>query len=122
MRLVALSDLPSASANIQRQNRHNPSYPRSPITDAVLQHRRFSSTCFGQRPVGCQYSRGGIKLTLRHMDTNSSKTAQYMALFRALESQRPASERLFEDRLAFGFLTLPLYCVAQLAHPRLLGE
>lgn len=33
-----------------------------------------------------------------------SRTAEYMALFRALESARPAGERLFEDRAAARFL------------------
>jgi hypothetical protein len=31
-----------------------------------------------------------------------------MALFRALETQRPASERLFSDALAHEFLSRPL--------------
>jgi len=34
----------------------------------------------------------------------SSKTAEYMALFRALETVRPADRRLFEDRFAISFL------------------
>jgi methyltransferase (TIGR00027 family) len=35
----------------------------------------------------------------------ASRTAEYMALFRALESARPASRRLFTDPLARGFLS-----------------
>jgi methyltransferase (TIGR00027 family) len=35
---------------------------------------------------------------------DSSKTAEYMALFRALESKRPIRRRLFSDRLATDFL------------------
>jgi hypothetical protein len=36
----------------------------------------------------------------------ASRTAEYMALFRALESARPAELRLFEDRFAKAFLRL----------------
>jgi methyltransferase (TIGR00027 family) len=45
----------------------------------------------------------------------ASRTAQYMALFRALESSRPEGERLFEDPLARAFLRWPLSAVARLA-------
>lgn len=41
-----------------------------------------------------------------------SRTAEYMALFRALESARPNGERLFEDRAAASFLRLTLRAVA----------
>jgi methyltransferase (TIGR00027 family) len=41
-----------------------------------------------------------------------SRTAEYMALFRALESARPAGERLFEDRAAASFLRPKLRLVA----------
>ena len=41
-----------------------------------------------------------------------SRTAEYMALFRALESARPANERLFEDRTAASFLRPSLRAVA----------
>jgi methyltransferase (TIGR00027 family) len=37
-----------------------------------------------------------------------SRTAEYMALFRALESGRPAGRRLFYDPFAAGFLRAPL--------------
>lgn len=37
--------------------------------------------------------------------TAASKTAQYMALFRALEFARPAYQRLFTDPYAFSFLS-----------------
>jgi methyltransferase (TIGR00027 family) len=56
------------------------------------------------------------------MATGISKTAEYMALFRALESQRRPAERLFEDPLAPAFLSWPLRCLVRLASPRLLGE
>lgn len=46
---------------------------------------------------------------------HASRTAEYMALFRALESSRPESTRLFEDPLARTFLTRPLSAVAGLA-------
>jgi methyltransferase (TIGR00027 family) len=45
----------------------------------------------------------------------ASRTAQYMALFRAVESARPRDERLFEDPLARAFLRWPLSAVAWLA-------
>ena len=41
-----------------------------------------------------------------------SRTAEYMALFRALESARPDDERLFEDRAAASFLRPRLRAVA----------
>ncbi|MGD1058174.1 MAG: SAM-dependent methyltransferase [Solirubrobacteraceae bacterium] len=40
-----------------------------------------------------------------------SRTAEYMALFRALESARPEGERLFEDRAAASFLRPTLRAV-----------
>ena len=40
-----------------------------------------------------------------------SKTAQFMALFRALESTYPRERRLFEDPLAMRFLSPALSCV-----------
>jgi methyltransferase (TIGR00027 family) len=47
---------------------------------------------------------------------NSSKTAEYMALFRALESKRSSRTRLFSDPLATDFLRPSLKRVAFLAH------
>ena len=41
----------------------------------------------------------------------ASRTAEYMALFRALESGRPAATRLFTDRFARGFLPPSLRAV-----------
>lgn len=46
---------------------------------------------------------------------NSSKTAEYMALFRALESRRPRRTRLFADPLATDFLRPALKRMALLA-------
>jgi methyltransferase (TIGR00027 family) len=46
---------------------------------------------------------------------HASRTAEYNALFRALESSRPAHRRLFEDRLARTFLPWSLALVARLA-------
>jgi len=51
----------------------------------------------------------------------ASSTAQYMALFRALESFGPRKERLFEDRMAIGFLKPSLKVVAYLARIRIIG-
>jgi methyltransferase (TIGR00027 family) len=45
----------------------------------------------------------------------SSRTAEYVALFRALETQRPLDRRLFADPLAAAFLTGRLAAVAALA-------
>jgi methyltransferase (TIGR00027 family) len=44
-----------------------------------------------------------------------SRTAEYVALFRALETARPEAERLFNDPLATAFLTGRLRAVAALA-------
>jgi len=46
---------------------------------------------------------------------HASRTAEYMALFRALESSLPATTRLFSDPLARRFLTPSLASVARLA-------
>lgn len=46
---------------------------------------------------------------------HASRTAEYNALFRALESSRPEHRRLFTDPLARAFLTWPLTLVAWLA-------
>jgi methyltransferase (TIGR00027 family) len=46
---------------------------------------------------------------------HASRTAEFMALFRALESSRPADGRLFDDTLARSFLNWPLSAVARLA-------
>jgi methyltransferase (TIGR00027 family) len=48
-------------------------------------------------------------------DGQSSRTAEYNALFRALETCRPARLRLFEDRAARHFLTTSLAVVVKLA-------
>jgi methyltransferase (TIGR00027 family) len=51
----------------------------------------------------------------------ASRTAEYMALFRALESFRPPSLRLFEDRLARELLRPSLRIVADLSRAPFLG-
>jgi methyltransferase (TIGR00027 family) len=56
------------------------------------------------------------------MSAPASKTAAYMALFRALESQRAPASRLFTDPHARGFLDPPLRWVAELARARFLGR
>ena len=48
-------------------------------------------------------------------DGHASRTAEQNALFRALESLRPAGQRIFEDPLARSFLTPPLSLVGRLA-------
>ena len=50
-----------------------------------------------------------------------SRTAEYMALFRALETQRPIEQRLFADPLAASFLTRPLAAAAAVAGLPVLG-
>jgi methyltransferase (TIGR00027 family) len=44
----------------------------------------------------------------------ASRTAEYMALYRAMESARPRSRRLFTDRFAIHFLRPPLQTAAVL--------
>jgi len=51
----------------------------------------------------------------------ASSTAQYMALFRALESFSPKKEPLFEDRMAIGFLKPSLKAAAYLARIPIIG-
>jgi len=46
---------------------------------------------------------------------HASRTAEQNALFRALESSRPADRRLFDDSLALAFLRRPYGLVARLA-------
>jgi methyltransferase (TIGR00027 family) len=46
---------------------------------------------------------------------HASRTAEFMALFRALESSLPEARRLFDDPLARSFVTWPLNVVARLA-------
>jgi methyltransferase (TIGR00027 family) len=53
---------------------------------------------------------------------HASRTAEHNALFRALESSRPESRRLFEDPLARAFLTWPLALPARLGVVRGLRE
>lgn len=45
----------------------------------------------------------------------ASRTAEYVAFFRAIETMRPANRRLFEDRFAERFLGLPLAAVVTLS-------
>ena len=52
----------------------------------------------------------------------ASRTAEYMALFRALESGRPPARRLFEDRFAAGFLSAPMRPLVALSRPPFLGS
>src|SRR5512146_2310276 len=52
----------------------------------------------------------------------ASRTAAYMALFRALESRLPAGRRLFEDRFASAFLPCRLRILAHLARIGFLGD
>ena len=51
----------------------------------------------------------------------ASRTAEYMALFRALEATRPADRRLFEDRFAAAFLSPRLRFVVGLSKVPLAG-
>ncbi len=52
----------------------------------------------------------------------ASRTAAYMALFRALESTLPAGQRLFEDRFASAFLPPRLRLVALFSRIRFAGD
>ncbi len=51
-----------------------------------------------------------------------SRTAEYMALFRAIESGKPASDRLFDDHFASRFLNRGLGLAASLAGVPFLGR
>lgn len=53
--------------------------------------------------------------------SHASRTAEYMALFRALESLRPPEIRLFEDRFAQGFLRPSLRIVVHCSRVPVLG-
>jgi len=56
------------------------------------------------------------------MTNRASRTAQYVALFRALESTLPANVRLFADPLAPCFLDRRLHLVAALSRVRPIGD
>jgi len=51
-----------------------------------------------------------------------SRTAEYMAFFRALETSRAASQRLFQDPLAAGFLRPSLKLALHLARVPIIGK
>jgi methyltransferase (TIGR00027 family) len=53
---------------------------------------------------------------------HASRTAEFMALFRALESSLPETSRLFDDPFARTFLTWPLTIVARLTSLPYLGR
>jgi hypothetical protein len=55
-------------------------------------------------------------------EREASRTVEYMALFRALESAQPPRRRLFEDRCARLFLRPRLRTVAGLARLPLVGR
>ena len=55
-------------------------------------------------------------------EREASRTAEYMALFRALESAQPAERRLFEDRFAREFLRPRLRSIVGLARLPLVGR
>ncbi|HEX6044780.1 MAG TPA: SAM-dependent methyltransferase [Pyrinomonadaceae bacterium] len=59
--------------------------------------------CFRNSVTLCHYCQQFFGSTLMKRD-RASKTAEYMAFFRALESARPPSQRLFNDPLAISFL------------------
>jgi methyltransferase (TIGR00027 family) len=52
----------------------------------------------------------------------ASRTAQYMALFRAVETTRPKSKRLFTDRYAINFLDKELQRVTKIAAWPIIGH
>lgn len=54
--------------------------------------------------------------------TEVSRTAQYIALFRAIETRQPKSKRLFEDQLAISFLDPGLKLVAMLSSFPVIGN
>src|ERR687896_238766 len=54
--------------------------------------------------------------------SGASRTAEFMALFRALESARPEGERLFDDPLATDFLSRRLRPLPRIARARAAGR
>jgi methyltransferase (TIGR00027 family) len=52
----------------------------------------------------------------------ASRTAQYMAFFRALETARPSEFRLFEDRFAKSFLTPRLKFISKLCEASIINR
>jgi methyltransferase (TIGR00027 family) len=52
----------------------------------------------------------------------ASRTAEYMALFRAIESARPPAKRLFNDQLAICFLRPSLRLITHLSKSRFAGD
>jgi len=55
-------------------------------------------------------------------ESQASRTAEYMALFRAIESARPEAKRLFDDPFAIDFLHGSLRLLAHLARIRFAGN
>jgi methyltransferase (TIGR00027 family) len=55
-------------------------------------------------------------------DGKASKTAQYMAFFRALETQRQPPRRLFDDAYAYALLSGSLRTFARLAYVPVFGK
>ena len=51
----------------------------------------------------------------------SSRTAEFMALFRALETTRPAAQRLFDDPFAVRFVSAPLRCAVRCSAATICG-
>jgi methyltransferase (TIGR00027 family) len=54
-------------------------------------------------------------------DEQSSRTAEYMAFFRALETTQPPTRRLFDDPYAFTMLSGPLKILARIGQVPILG-
>src|SRR6188508_984115 len=50
------------------------------------------------------------------------RTAQYMALFRAIENERPRGKRLFSDNFAINFLDAGLKAATKFSGLRLVGS
>lgn len=55
-------------------------------------------------------------------EDQASRTAEYVALFRAIESGRPPSKRLFNDPLAISFLRPSLRLLVHLSRPPFVGK
>lgn len=55
-------------------------------------------------------------------ENTPSRTAQYMALFRAIETERPASKRLFTDKYASNFLDNGLKTAAKISALPIIGS
>jgi methyltransferase (TIGR00027 family) len=96
-------------------------YPAEPSTAADTFQRPLRSRFQARLSASVGRCASGKLFESAMRERESSRTAQYMALFRALESALPATQRLFDDPFARAFLPLRLRFVVVLAKLPLMG-